>query len=214
MAILQKINQKANIRKSSAGDMPYQPQFPVISKYEADSTASQTVINMTFSVDQNNKEAFQLFVDGNLLREGAANDYTFTSIGFDNTSSQVTLTFTIPAGLNIVAIKLGTKKESEFGMDNRFTQMRDVQTYSVNTVLTSYNSIVLVNASGGPRTMTLPAPSSVRGAVINIKKIDSSLNVVTISPPSGTIDGAASKPLNFQWDSLAITSDGTNFYLI
>ena len=74
MAILQKINQKANIRKSSAGDMPYQPQFPVISKYEADSTASQTVINMTFSVDQNNKEAFQLFVDGNLLREGAAND--------------------------------------------------------------------------------------------------------------------------------------------
>jgi hypothetical protein len=62
--------------------------------------------------------------------------------------------------------------------------------------------------------MTLPSPSSVRGAVINIKKIDSSLNAVTIFPPSGTIDGAASALLNFQWDSLAITSDGTNFYLI
>jgi hypothetical protein len=214
MAILQKLNLKANVKKTSSGDMPYQPQLPVINKYEADSTASQTVINMTFSVDQNNKEAFQLFVDGKLLREGVSNDYTFTSIGFDNTSSQVTLTSSIPSGLNIIAIKLGTKKESDFGSDNRFTQLKDIQTYTVNTVLTSYNSIVLVNASGGPRTMTLPSPSSVRGAVINIKKIDSSLNAVTISPPSGTIDGAASASLAFQWDSLMITSDGTNFYLI
>jgi hypothetical protein len=88
----------------------------------------------------------------------------------------------------------------------------DVQTYAVNTTITNANSVVLVNASAGARTITLPAPA--RGKIFNIKKIDSSLNAVTISPPSGTIDGEASKSLAFQWDSLMITSDGTNFFLI
>ena len=88
----------------------------------------------------------------------------------------------------------------------------DVQSYSSSTVLTNANSVVLVSASGGAVTITLPAPA--RGKVFNIKKTDSSLNAVTISPPSGTIDGAASKSLAFQYDSLMITSDGTNFFLI
>jgi hypothetical protein len=214
MSILQKINNKANIRKLSEADIPFQPKVPVLNRYEAESTASQTVINLNFSVDQENKEAFQLFIDGKLLREGLTNDYTFTSIGFDNTSSQVTLTFSLPAVLNIIAIKLGAKKESDFGSDNRFTQMRNIQTYSSSTALTNYNSIVLTNASSGSITMTLPSASSVRGAVLNIKKIDSSLNPVHISALSSTIDGSSSVSLLYQWDSLSITSDGTNFYLI
>ena len=78
--------------------------------------------------------------------------------------------------------------------------------------LTNGNSIVLVNASGASRTVTLPAPTS--GKIFNIKKTDSSVNTVVISPPSGTIDGAASKSLVAQYDSLTITSDGTNFFII
>ena len=112
MAILQKLNSKANIRKTSGGDLPYQTSYPVIARYEADSTASQTLINMTFSVDQANKESFQLFIDGKLLREGSSNDFTFTSIQADNTSSQITLNAPIDANLNIVAIKLGLRVDS------------------------------------------------------------------------------------------------------
>lgn len=87
-----------------------------------------------------------------------------------------------------------------------------VVTVSTNTTLTTGNTIVLVNASGGSRTITLPAPTS--GKIVHIKKTDSSLNAVTISPPSGTIDGAGSKSLAFQYDSLTIASDGTNFFII
>jgi hypothetical protein len=112
MSILQKLNAKANLRKTSSADLPLQPQFPVIARYEADSTASQIIINMSFAVDQANKESFQLFIDGKLLREGALNDFTFTSIQTDNTSSQITLSTAIPAGLNIIAIKLGLKQDS------------------------------------------------------------------------------------------------------
>ena len=87
-----------------------------------------------------------------------------------------------------------------------------VVSVSTNTTLTTGNTIVLVSASGGARTITLPAPTA--GKIVIIKKTDSSLNSVTISAPSGTIDGAASKSLLTQYDSLTIASDGTNFFII
>lgn len=83
---------------------------------------------------------------------------------------------------------------------------------STNTTLTTGNTVVLVSASSGTRTITLPAPTA--GKIVIIKKTDSSVNTVVISPPSGTIDGAASKSLLTQYDSLTIASDGTNFFII
>jgi len=87
-----------------------------------------------------------------------------------------------------------------------------VDSYSADQTLTTANSIVLVNASVAPVTITLPSPTN--GKVLNIKKTDSSANLVTILPPSGTIDGAASKALEAQYDGLTVTSDGSNFYII
>lgn len=78
--------------------------------------------------------------------------------------------------------------------------------------LTNGNNILLVDASGASRTVTLPSPTA--GKIFNIKKIDSSANTVVISAPSGTIDGTATKSLASQYDSLTITSDGTNFFII
>jgi hypothetical protein len=77
-------------------------------RYETESTASQTVINLPFTVSQTveAKRAFQLFVDGTLLREGATNDFQFTNI-LSTVSSQVTLNIPIVASLNIIALKLG-----------------------------------------------------------------------------------------------------------
>lgn len=87
-----------------------------------------------------------------------------------------------------------------------------VDSYSGNHTLTTANSIVLVDASSGPVDITLPIPTV--GKVVNIKKTDSSANAVTILPPSGTIDGAASKTLEAQFDGLTVASDGTNFFII
>lgn len=87
-----------------------------------------------------------------------------------------------------------------------------VNTVSVNTALTISNDIVLVNASSGALTITLPSPTI--GKIFYIKKIDSSLNFVQIATTSGSIDGTATQKLSYQYDSLTITNDGTNFYLI
>jgi len=123
MPASQVLNPKGTVKRTTTNDLPYSPIQPVLSKYTATSTANQNVINMTFSIDQSLTDQFLLYVDGKLLTLGSSNDYTFTSIASDNTSSQVTLNYNLPANLNILAYKLGLKKESEFLTDNRFTQL-------------------------------------------------------------------------------------------
>lgn len=83
---------------------------------------------------------------------------------------------------------------------------------SAHTTLTENNGLILVDASSDARTVTLPAPKV--GMMIRVIKVDSSLNAVTISPPSGTISGAESKSLALQWSSYTIESDGTNYYVV
>jgi hypothetical protein len=117
------LNSKANIKQFSAADLPFNPKQPVIQRYEATSTSGQTVINLPFSVDMNAKENFQLFVNGALLREGSSNDFQFTAIDTNHMSSQVTLNYGLLANLNIIAVKMGLKKESEFLQDNRFVDL-------------------------------------------------------------------------------------------
>jgi hypothetical protein len=125
--LTQSVNSKSNIKKSTNSDLPFSPAFPIAARYEATSTTSQTIINMSFTVDQSNKDAFCLYIDGKLLRDGASNDYLFTAVASDNTSSQVTLNLAISASLNIIAIKLSVKKELEFQTDNRFVTLYNIQ---------------------------------------------------------------------------------------
>jgi hypothetical protein len=87
-----------------------------------------------------------------------------------------------------------------------------VSTISSNTVLTNAQSIILANGGAGGISVTLPGPTA--GKIFNIKKIDATAGAVTILPPSGLIDGAASKVVSVQYDSFTITSDGTNFFII
>jgi hypothetical protein len=77
----------------------------------------------------------------------------------------------------------------------------------------SNRECILVDASTGAITITLPTPSA--GAEVIVKKIDSTTNSVTIAQ-SGTesIDGAASQTLNTQWEAIHVISDGTNWYII
>jgi len=78
------------------------------------------------------------------------------------------------------------------------------------TIGQSHNT-VNVNVTGGNRVITLETTSILRvGHEFIIKKIDSSINTVTITPGGGeTIDGAVNKVLTQQWESIIIRSNGT-----
>lgn len=84
---------------------------------------------------------------------------------------------------------------------------------SSNTVLTNNNDVVLVNASGGAITITLPSPSD--GKLLYIKKTDSSVNLVSIVPSGiDVIDGTSQKALTGQYDAVELVSDGTNWFIL
>jgi len=71
---------------------------------------------------------------------------------------------------------------------------------------------VLADASSGAFTVTLPPV--VEDVWINVKKTDSSANIVTISPSAtGLIDGAATRTLTTQYEAVDFYCDGSNWFI-
>lgn len=90
-----------------------------------------------------------------------------------------------------------------------------VASVSATGQVDSRTFLELVNASAGAITRTLPgAANEGDGRMVTLKKVDSSANVVTIEPASGTIDGAASISLTSQYQSRTFLSDGTNYHIV
>jgi microcystin-dependent protein len=87
--------------------------------------------------------------------------------------------------------------------------------YSANTTLTVDDAgLVLVNASGGARTITLPAANALGGRPIQITivKTDTSANAVTVQRAgSDTINGQTSLLLAVG-DRVTLISDGVNIW--
>lgn len=72
---------------------------------------------------------------------------------------------------------------------------------------------ILVDASGGAVTITLPA-TPVIGQSYNVKKIDASGNGVTVSGNGKTIDGAATLSIPGQWQSYYIQYNGASWSIL
>jgi hypothetical protein len=163
-------------------------------------------------------------VGGEVTISGAS--FTVGQTVFINAMTPGSYTQTAPSTAGTWVVPVGTASASDRMVINgaggstavKITSEVDAYVYaavtavSSNTTLTNGNSIILATGGAGGITVTLPAPTS--GKIFNIKKVDAGAGVITISPPSGTIDGAASKTLTLQYDSLTITSNGTNFFII
>jgi len=75
-----------------------------------------------------------------------------------------------------------------------------------------YGEVVLVDASGGNVTITLPSPQA--NAMINIKKIDDSSNYITVDGNGANIDGQSIVYLKVQYECYTLVSDGTDWYIV
>ena len=88
------------------------------------------------------------------------------------------------------------------------------------TVKVNYNSlitddVILVDATTGQVTVTLPPPASVFpiNTPFEIKKIDASANAVIVASASN-IDGVPSYAISAQYDSITVFSDGTTYWIL
>ena len=96
---------------------------------------------------------------------------------------------------------------------DRTTALVDTKTANYTLVLSDVGSngvgMIRADATSGNITITLPTAATTSGLEFIIKKIDSSVNTVTISGVS--IDGVATKILNTQYSGLKVMSNGTNY---
>jgi len=87
-------------------------------------------------------------------------------------------------------------------------------TVTTNTTLNG-ETLVLVDASSGAVTITLPAAADFVGQLIHIKKTDATtLAVIIDGNASETIDGSLNQTITTQYVSVTLVSDGTEWYII
>lgn len=75
--------------------------------------------------------------------------------------------------------------------------------------------MILVDASGAARTVTLPTAALGEGALYIIKKVDSSGNAVTVDGNGAeTIDDATTYVIGSPYEAVQVTSDGTEWWAL
>ena len=86
---------------------------------------------------------------------------------------------------------------------------------SADYTATVNDAFIPVDASSAAVTVTLKPAAEAKGKRLTIKKIDSSVNAVTVDGDgSETIDGATTAVINSQYDSICVMSDGTEWWIV
>jgi hypothetical protein len=106
-----------------------------------------------------------------------------------------------------------------FSPSSRFEVLGAMGTSVVSTAgnytATVNDSVIVVDASGGSVTVTLPAAAAAKGRIYHIKKTDASANSIVIDGnASETIDGALTLATTTQYHSFTLVCDGSNWWLI
>jgi len=89
-------------------------------------------------------------------------------------------------------------------------RLRSVGTASSTSTISS--DITLGTSGAGGITLTLP--TAVSGKVVIVKKVDSGVGALTISGPTNGIDGATTKALYHQYETMTFVSNGSVWYVI
>lgn len=92
----------------------------------------------------------------------------------------------------------------------------NINTYtSGHTANANTDDVLLLNASGGNISISLPDASTCAGKVFYAKKIDSTGNSTAILPFGvQTIDGSPSLSTTVQFESFTLVSDGANWWVL
>lgn len=89
-----------------------------------------------------------------------------------------------------------------------------IATKTTNYSVTSVDSVLLCDATSGALTVTLPSAAGIAGRQYTIKRLNGGANAVTVAASGETIDGAATRSLLLQYESVAVVSDGANWWVI
>jgi hypothetical protein len=117
-----------------------------------------------------------------------------------------------PAARNDPAyIQLIARAVAELQQQLTAIMTRATASYLANTP----GEVILANATSGALTVSLPKADGFYGKSVQVKKIDSSANAVTIQAKTGeTIDGTNTKVIATQYMSYTVMSTGTEWVIV
>ena len=87
-----------------------------------------------------------------------------------------------------------------------------IRAISTAQALTVADLVVHVTTGGGALIVTLPS-ASIKGLLLHIKKVDSGVGAVTVTPAGAdTIEGAANQSLAAQYNSTTLIAGGAGIW--
>lgn len=94
------------------------------------------------------------------------------------------------------------------------TTVLAIRTVEGDTTLTNADAVVLVDATDGAVTVTLPTAAGNSGLVLQVKKADSTGNSVTVQSVGEEIDAGGDAVISVPMTSLSFCSSGSAWWLI
>jgi hypothetical protein len=148
-------------------------------------------------------DAYKVIGDNNFIGQGTRN---INILGSDNY---------VASGLENVSI---INSDNQEVTESNTTIIDGKKTWhyvdATTTYTTSDREFVLADATSGAFTVTLPKPGVSTDVWINVKKVDSTANAITIDATGSiTIDGSATQTLSTQYDSVDFYCDGSNWHI-
>jgi hypothetical protein len=95
------------------------------------------------------------------------------------------------------------------------TESLALVTKTVAYTATDSDTVILCDAAAGTFTVTLPTAVGRAGKVFYIKKIDATVNAVTVAGDGAeTIDGENTQVISTQYNALKLISDGSEWHIL
>lgn len=185
------LNGNVNLGNSSSDDL-------TITAALAGSVSVKT--NATYNVGSSTLGLLSIYL-------GGASSYTVRLLASASQTATYTLTLPVTAGTKGYAPYNSGSATLTWEPNQKGVKSVSSADYTILDDDGFYSILVTTGASD--RTITLPAAANNTGRQIFIKKVDSGAGDVLIS---GTIEGLTTVTISWQYASMTIISDGTNWY--
>ena len=148
------------------------------------------------------------------------------NIGIDSTAGDITLG--VITGSNTIDIAAAGDSEAKLTsatgvvtvgasgagtLVHQGAQVFPCSTKTANYTMVKGDYVILADGSSAVVTITLPA-SPQNGHIVNIKCIDDTNAVSITTPSTETIDGLSTHTFNYQYESVTLVSDGSNWSIL